>query len=1095
MTTSHGLRTKIAKHCSTIRHNISNFGNNCLSILCNTRRRTGKHPRSTYLYILLNYTTRNPFPRNQSLFSVLSDVHVTFAKLTAFLVELDCSTLDVPLMSEDGWRDMLSAQYAFCLNQLLQEYALAMAPNMISWEVDAYWPDILTRILDGYRSLQLTPSQTSAHSLCRLGCVLADLVPRFPKLVESLSSVAQLASYLVRDDFTRQHSVTLSPSDSSKALFSQAYELYDAGSRALAVCIDKSVNQILPSVAEVLISALTDTFRICLRAGCEKTRDLIKDHQQMHPDIPSTESAKVIVAEWRLATLTKLIMSSQMQLRILAAGDLCGDLVRIWKDHHEQHLDLSQHPVLRHISKQLLDSGVVSYVLGPTCHPEVTLMSGNIIGFLFVTNTFTEKHLDFLWNTVTTCQVSGVPESLLTMLGGIANLLPIHESLCIVRKLHSISIEEFTSTMKEFSEKLMSHLSDKADRGLGLLPYSFMFKLLRESSAPGPPFFQMVQRWAATQIVHLFRHGPSPEDRFLLYQECLQDLTLKTRHTLGSLHGLWLLCRPVSRERDLQQLTTQFNLPKLLVDELEHAVVSKNSTGVLHVISGPQNAPRLELLTTIIIHGPETISQDLGRRLWELLVVNQNTTLEDKDCAWQSLSNAMKAWPKNQFLHTCFSEYLPSLSPELFRPGTLEFVLQKILPALNSENSMILYEEDPDDQLAIEQLWRIALKAPGGTIERRAITALVKDVYMESRSIQTLPLHRARNVHLMLVDRCMRQLSWAAKRLTELREMSEPNGLDAMTIEVDEQALEQELLFTRSLTIVREFHKLHQQTAHFSSPDMRSLILPQSNDVMGDSAELKFQSFDGDTQTDVKPLMIGRRNTAGSLLASIRDATGFDNYRLYYKGRVFLPTEQDICRSLEDLQIHNGLILVKREADASEAPVHVRPGASPVEIEIMRHFQELWEYLALEEKLASEVSRKELLHSHRLTSSCQIFAFLATLPVDERILCALESETTTYQDVFPVGHPLKSLYALHAIRDYLNSQSAVSKLQQERILYDGALRRVTRLVVLAISDRAVIDHSVGAELKAILATRLVEQLLANLRGKIFHDLRFLITIY
>lgn len=1020
---------------------------------------------------------------------MLNELHVTFAKLTAFFVELDCSTLDVPVTSEDGYRDTLSAHYALYLNQLLQDYAIAFAPNMITWEVDSFWPEMLSRILDGYRSLR-----APAHSVCRLGCAMADLVPRFPKLVENLSSIAQLTSYMVRDDFIRQQSAALSQSDSSKALFSQAYELYDAGSRSLAVCIDKHVNQIIPPVAESLINGLTDILRVCLRAGCEKARDLIKDHQHMHPEIPTTESAKVIVAEWRLATLTKLIRSSQMQLRILAAGDLCSDLVRIWKDHHELHLDLSQHPVLCHISKQLLDSGVVAYVLGPTCHPEVTLMSGNIIGFLFVTNTFTEEHLDFLWNTVTTCQVSGVAESLLTMLGNISNLLPAHEVLCIVRKLHSIPIEEFTPTMKEFSEKLMSQLSEKQDRGLGLLPYSFMFKLLRESSAPGPPYFQVVQRWAATLILQLFRHGPSPEDRFSLYQECLQDLTLKTRYTLGSLHGLWLLCRPVSRERDLHQLTTQFNLPKLLVDELEHAVVSRDSTGLIHVISGPQNAPRLELLMTIIIHGPETITQDLGQRLWELLVGNQSTTLEDKDCAWQSLNNAMKSWPDNQFLHTCFSEYCPSLPPELFRPGTLDFVLQKILPALNHENSMILYEEDSEDRLAIEQLWRIAMKAPSGTIERRAIMALVKDVYMESRSIQTLPLHRARNVHLMLVDRCMKQLSSAAKQLTGRREMVTHSGLDSMAIDVNQQASEHELFFTRSLTIVREFHKLHQQTAQFSSPDMRSLVLPQTDDVEGDSAELKFQSFDGDTQTDVKPLTIGRRNTAGSLLASIRDATGFDNYRLYYKGRVFLPTEQDICRSLEDLQIHNGLILVKREADASEAPMHVRPGASPVEIEIMRHFQELWEYLALEEKLGSEVSRSRLLDSHWLMSNCQIYAFLVTLPIDDRILCALESETTTYQDLFPIGHPLKSLYALHAIREYLSSQSALAKSQQENIFYDGALRRILGLVTFAISDRAVIDNSSGVELKAALATRLVEQLLATLRGNIFRALFFQVTV-
>lgn len=1033
----------------------------------------------------LTHVTRNHLPRSQQFIHVLNEMHASFAKLTAFLIELDCAALDELMISEDGWRDTLSALYALHLNQLLQDYAFAMNPNMMIWEPDLCWPEMLTRILDGYRSLHPVHSRASAQALCRFGCALAELVPRLPKFVESLSSIAHLTSFLVRDDYTRLQPATPAPSDGNKALYSQAYELYDTGSRALAVCIDKYVNQVLPTVAENLINGLSDILRICLRAGCDKTRDLLRDHQQMHPEIPSTESARVIVAEWRLATLTKLIMSSQMQLRIQAAADLCSDLVRIWKDHNELHLDLSQHPVLLHISRQLLDSDVVAYVLGPTCHPEVTLSSGNIIGFLFVTNTFTEEHLDFLWNTVTTCQVSGVAESLLTMLGGISNILPLQHILCTVRKLHSLPIEDFTPTMKDFVDKLMAHLSERADRGLGLLPYSFMFKLLRESSAPGPPFFQVVQRWAANHIVSLLRHGPSPEDRFLLYKECLQDLHLRTRYTLGSLHGLWLLCRPVSRERDLQQLTGQFDLPRLLVDELEHAVASRESTGVVHVISGPQNNPRLELLMIIIIHGPETITRDLGQRLWELFVGNQSTTLEDKDCAWQSLSHAMKTWPANQFLQVCFSEYFPSLPPELFRPGTLDFVLQKVLPTLNHENSMILYEEESDDRLAIEQLWRIALKAPSGTIERRAITALVKDVYMESRSIQALPLHRARDVHLMLIGRCMRQLSLAAKQLTVLGGMAAPNGFDAMNTEVDQQTLEHELLFTRSLTIVREFHKVHQQTAHFSSPDLRSLVLPQTSDVVGDSAELKFQSFDGDVQTDVKPLAIGRRNTAGSLLASIRDATGFDNYRLYYKGRALMPTEKDICRSLEDLQIHDGLILVKREVGASEAPIHVRPGASPVEIEIMRHFQDLWEFLALEEKLASEVSPNDwhLPNRHTLTPNRQIYAFLVTLPVDDRILCTLESETTTYQDVFPVGQPLKSLYALHAIREYLSAQSALAKLKQEKILYDGALRRVLGLVAFAISDRAVIDDSTGAELRAALATRLVEQLLAIVRGK------------
>lgn len=88
----------------------------------------------------------------------------------------------------------------------------------------------------------------------------------------------------------------------------------------------------------------------------------------------------------------------------------------------------------------------------------------------------------------------------------------------------------------------------------------------------------------------------------------------------------------------------------------------------------------------------------------------------------------------------------------------------------------------------------------------------------------------------------------------------------------------------------------------------------------------------------------------------------------------------------------------------------------------------------------------------------------------------------TYQEVFPIGHPLKSLYALHAIREYLSAQFALAKSQQENGSYDRALRRVLGLVASAICDHEVIDNGSSAELKAALATRLVEQLLAILRG-------------
>lgn len=897
--------------------------------------------------------------RNPQHHGLLNDFHTSFARLTAAFVELDHALIHDLLRREAGEDfESTSAPFVASFQNILHDYAVALAPNVMILDTESMWPEILVRIVDGFRSYHslAAPQQSPAHSLYHLGFFVSGLPVHTPRLVENLGSIVQLASFLAREELVRMQL----PAEQAKSILAQSYGLYECISRLFATCIEKSVNQITPPAATDLINGLAFLLQVCLRAGHEQTRSMIHEHQERHPEIPPIETAQVIVSEWRLAMLTKLIMSSQMQLRINAAQVMCQDLVRIWKESQEQPIELFHQPILRHFSNELLHSGVVAYVLGPTCHPEVTAQSSNIVGFLFASHTFTEELMDLMWRTVTTCQISGVSESLLIMVAQTAHLFFKDDFLCVFRNLQTVPIENFTPPMKEFCDKVTVHFIEKNNSIYDLLPYSLMFRLLKESSAPGPQSYKAIQKWASSLILLLLRRGPSLEDRQSLQQDCLKDIADKTPYTLGSIHGLLLLCRPGSRERDLQQLTSQYNLPQLLVDELEHAINTREEAGVSHAICGPENSPRLELLTLVIFHARDrdTISQDLGRKLWDLLVGQRAASQEDRDCAWHSLSSAMESVSETPFLEACFKDYFPTLPPELFRPGSLDFITQKLLPLMARENTFVLEDDESSEHLAIEQLWRIALTAPSGTIEQRAIAVLVKDVYMENRSIHLMPLHRARKIHLALVSRCMRQLSSAAKYLIAGCEKADEDDTGTMTIAVDDQRRsEYESIFTRSLDIVREFHKLHQQTPHFSSPDMRSLVLPEIKDVEGDSAELKYQSFDGDTQTDVKPLTIGRRNTAGSLLASLRDATGFDNYRLYYKGQPFTPSERDVCKSLEDLQIHNGLILVKRETDEDDCPMHVRPGASPVEIEIMKHFDELWQYLALEERLASEVRR------------------------------------------------------------------------------------------------------------------------------------------
>lgn len=887
--------------------------------------------------------------RNSQLCRPIFDLQRAFARLTAFFADLDYLVLRSVEAGEHTIQDLTSPFYMLFLNQYLVEYG----GNMNYSDLDPGLLEFMSGLIDAFRSFPPYGSDTPSHSPCHLGQLMVSLVPRVPRMIDNLHAVTHLAWFVLRDANERLHlSQPGQEADEAVAFLERGCRLAETISRTLEVCIEKSINQIPADVAENLMASLTLLLRLCLRTERGNGAAVVREHRRNHPDIPPAYSHDIVVDEWRLKTLTKIIMSSQMQLRLLAAHMMCQDLVRIFKEHQPQPqlhgIEPSQQPLYRHISNTLLQSGVVTYILGPTCHPEVTSVSGNIIGFLFASHTFTEKHLDFMWQTMTTCQISGVSEGLSSMFIHIGNLFTADDLLAFCRKVQTVPIETFSPTIRDFCVAIITQLCLKPEATRELLPYSMMFRLLRESSAPGPPFYQVIHKWAAQHVSQLLKFGPSYEHKALLYEDCLTDIAQRTPCTLGSIHGLVLLCRPVGRE--LNVLTAQHDLPRLLIDEFEHAVYTRQ--GKQHVIHGLENKPRLEMLSNIIQYQPEAISGDLGQKLWELLVGKHAASREDRLCGWQCLTAALSAREDNPFLKICFDVYLSTLAPEFFCEGSLDFALKKIARLVDDKDSSILDDDDDNshDRKAIEELWRIVLTAPTNTIEQMAIRALVKGVYIESQCIQHFSSHRARKVHLALVNRCLEQLSCAAKRLTASGD--EP---DHATMPLGHEIEDQSLLFSRSLQILRTFNEHYHATSQFSTPDMRSLVLPKTIDVQGESADLKFQSFDGDRQTEVKPLPIGKGNTAGSLLASIRDATGFDNYRLYYKGQALTPSEQDICRSLDELQICEGLILVKRESETIERPVQVRPGASAVEIEILRHFEELWQFLGLEEILATEV--------------------------------------------------------------------------------------------------------------------------------------------
>ncbi len=122
----------------------------------------------------------------------------------------------------------------------------------------------------------------------------------------------------------------------------------------------------------------------------------------------------------------------------------------------------------------------------------------------------------------------------------------------------------------------------------------------------------------------------------------------------------------------------------------------------------------------------------------------------------------------------------------------------------------------------------------------------------------------------------------------------------------------------------------------------------------------------------------------------------------------------------------------------------------------------------------------------------QIYYFLTQFPVYDRLIGQFEVDTT-YSEIFPTGQPYKSLYALHALREYVVVQLRkvnISSTEPENAAHvtkrtsgEIALTRATSLIVAAISDQDVLSQCAADNLRGSLALQMLDCLIKFLKGK------------
>ena len=869
---------------------------------------------------------------------------------------MDVRTLDYYTRRNitDQEPDLASHLYLLALSFLIRKDESQHIGRNLETHYNWNWDDDITLMSDSFQT-----EGGSISALTKLTEGLIRLLPRNPKLVDCLTDPCRLVSKIVADASTvdeadMQHQQII---EGIRQKIMRGYEFFRVMSDGLETIIEKYVTSLTPDAAVAHLFGLTSILKNSLHLDDSELHPRLESLRKDNPRLPKKGYPRVISTEWKFNILKKLVTTAQMQLRVVGVTTMCTDLLGLYNQYKGS--EASSSPTLVHFANLVLQSQIVDYIVGIASHPEIINESNNILGFLIVTKTYTFDQTDMIWQTVMTSQDPRVVEAILRMIMRCLNLMDYRNLLYLCEKARDVPIEGFTAPMRDFCQLLFKLLADKSSsdgaRYVDPPPYTLCVRLIRESSiisADAPPLFHEIQTFAAARLRDLLVHGPSLEARESIYQSCIEDMSAKVPTVPGSICVINALLRQHVGS-DMRTLTVDNGLTRLLVEEMEAAAAADRQSSNPSVRSNPASQARRELLLMIILHQPDTINPDLGKRLWDVLVGLHSRTVPERNTSWQILNSAVKKGStRNAFIATCYRDYLPSLPPHCFTSGALDFVREGIV-AWQEEACLDFSEESQSfESPALEQLWNMILTAPQNTIDGAAINILV-ELYVESALIGKLPKLQAKNIHLSLVDRCLEQLKAAASRLKMFSDGASSGSDEGMVIVAsEEQCQEQEKIFARSLAALREFLRAYHATPAFAPAKSKASIADATCDVEGEPLIVKYQSFDGNQQTEVKSLTLGMLNTTASLFASLEKATGFKTYKVYCGGKIIDPEGTELAKSLNELNL-NGLILVKRydEKDGSH-----NGARQSLELEIMKHFDDLWDYLSMSESVAREVS-------------------------------------------------------------------------------------------------------------------------------------------
>jgi ubiquitin carboxyl-terminal hydrolase 34 len=1002
---------------------------------------------------------------------ILKALFLSYGRLLRRLIQLDIDRLRTNPSETSNVDDLLSRQYLQAMGWILQPSDIPLYSYFLRSQtldpIDLTSPIIDELVGDGTNIL---------HLLTELTVELKNALPKKTPLGISLLHIVKVGLQFVKSKSERLALHAASQYRESHCLdgmLAFGYELFAKADDVLQLAITKQQPWLnienAPEILRVFGSAYSP-----LGAEIEGLGAELVQVSGVVSETFSVEETKLLTAHaWKMKTLRKLIVNGRMELRVWGVAEMQLELITVYKGH-VQEKDIAQvkrDTLVRFLVAFIRDTRLIEYIIGVDSHPQLISRSPNIVGFLSVTGTYHDSDTDIMWHTVTESEDPRIVREVIKVLTETANISSLPALLHYCTTLLNLPVDRYNLPLVEYAGDILDRVGHKIETQEGRSiddsrPLQLCIHLLRHASVPGVCSIEVVPQIRETvhrRFPRLLSACGGEQEKHQLWSQCIADVTADNEFATGSIEaiGTWSAWAATQG----RMLEVQSDLTEILVKNIVHFAAScegKASNDLLALKLAFEI--RLSTLARLIVNQAETITPKLLEILWDGVFTSPSAPTFIHTTAWDTLTSVIKCCGlgSNMVIDSLVKDYLPKLRPSDFDTSCLNFMEHAM------ECEMQAMEGELPEKAGVlvlpgaDRIERVMLQAPSNTIESEAADFIITK-YLDHKLVTKRTSSEVRDIHMALVDRCVREVIVAASLLKSYTDGTTSGEDEPMVIIAPEQEIHAaEMRFYRWLLFLRKFLKGMKARPVYSPKTTQSRLPLDGFERKGEGFESAFQVYKSShMDSTIHKFVLGRDNTGAELWQYLADVTGFERFRTLNGGRDI--ELKGVEKSLSEIRLQSGVILVIRnEGSPEKMPQHSARASSPVDSTVMNNFGELYALLDLDERLAKE-----------------IFGFLCLFPPQSAVVESIRSMTASSEDLLPVDKPYRLLYCAQALRSCLEAESLGSSPDSELLQY--GVKTITS-VMPQLGNAAT-----GGELRNLIAKSLLEALLLALRAKVAED--------